>query len=109
MNRYRLLTGTGGSLGENFHNVFVTKANNPELIFIRDYDGSTDFPNSFTQWNIPRSMRASANFGAHVNPTLNQVESYELITSGTTAPDASAGDEVIVSMANESPTQNYNL
>lgn len=109
MNRYSLLKGTGGSLGENFHNVFVTKTNNPELIFIRDYDGSTDFPNSFTQWNIPRSMRATANFGAHVNPTLNLAESFELVTSGTAELDAYIGNEVVESMANESTTQNYVL
>lgn len=109
MGRYSLLKGTGGSLGENFHNVFVTKTNNPELIFIRDYDGSTDFPNSFTQWNIPRSMRATANFGAHVNPTLNLAESFELIASGMTELDAYIGNEVVESMANESTTQNYKL
>lgn len=109
MGSYALLKGTGGSLGENFHNVFVTKANNPELILIRDYDGSTDFPNGFTQWNIPRSMRSTANFGAHTNPTLNLVESYERIGTGATGLDAYAGDEVIESMASESTTYNYVL
>ncbi len=107
--RYSLLQGTGGSLGENFNNVFATKTNNPELILIRDYDGSTDFPNSFTQWNIPRSMRSTANFGAHVNPTLNLVESFEGVTTGTAGLDAYIGDEVVEAMGAESTTLTYVL
>lgn len=107
--RYALLKGTGGSLGENYSNVFVTKTNNPELIFIRDYDGSTDFPNNFTVWNIPRSQRSTANFGAHINPTLNLVESFGLANSASTALDAYVGDEVIESMGSETSTHNYIL
>lgn len=107
--RYSLLKGSGNSLGENFHNVFVTKTSNPELIFIQDYDGSTDFPNNFTVWNIPRSLRSTANFGAHINPTLNLVESCERISTGTTELDAYAGDEVTESMAEEISTRNYVL
>ncbi len=107
--RYSLLKGTGGSLGENFSNVFVTKTNNPELIFIRDFDGSTDFPNGFTQWNIPRSMRATANFSSHTNPTLNLVESFERIATGTAGVKAYVENEVIETMGAESTTLNYVL
>lgn len=107
LGRYSLLKNTGGSYSENFNNVFILKSNNPELIFIRDYDGSSDFPNNFTQWNIPRSMRSTANFGSHINPTLNLAESFYHVNSGSTELNAYIGDEVIESMANESSTLNY--
>ena len=107
--RYSLLKGTGSSLGENFNNVFVSKTNNPELILIRDYDGSTDFPNNFTVWNIPRSQRSTANFGGHVNPTLNLVESFETINSGSSQLNAYVGNEIIESMGNETSAYNYVL
>lgn len=107
MGRYSLLKNSGGSYSENFSNVFVVKSNNPELIFIRDYDGSSDFPNNFTQWNIPRSMRSTANFGAHTNPTLNLVESFEDVISGPSVLDAYVGNEVIESMASEFTALNY--
>ena len=104
-----MLKGTGSSLGENFNNVFVSKTNNPELILIRDYDGSTDFPNNFTVWNIPRSQRSTANFGGHVNPTLNLVESFETINSGSSQLNAYVGNEIIESMGNETSAYNYVL
>ena len=107
--KYSLLTGTGSSLAENFSKVFITKSGNPELIFIRDYDGSTDFPNNFTMWNIPRSMRSGANFGAHTNPTLNLVESFESVTGGQTALKAYVGAETVESMGDESSALEYVL
>lgn len=108
MKRYSLLRGTGSNLGENFSNVFVTKTNNPELILIRDYDGSTDFPNYFTAWNIPRSQRTTASFGAHINPTLNLVESFETLT-GTIGINAYVNDEVIENMGDQTTSCNYVL
>ena len=83
--------------------MFVQRSH-PNYIQIQYYDGSTDFPNNFTVWNIPRSQRSTANFGGHVNPTLNLVESFETINSGSSQLNAYVGNEIIESMGNETST-----
>lgn len=94
MGGYELFSGSGSSYGENFYNLFVTKEGNPELIFVRDYDGSTDFPNNFTAWSLPRSLTTVANTSAQINPTLNFVESFRKVgLPGEQPLDAYVGDE----------------
>lgn len=109
MGNYSLLQGTGSSLGQNFANVFTTKAGNPELIWIRDYDGSNDFQNNFTQWNLPRSQRTTGSFSSHINPTLNLVESYESIEGGAVGLDAYVGEETIENMGDTQSSRQYVL
>lgn len=108
MSNYSLLKNSASTLSENYSNVFLNK-NNPELIFVKSYDGSTDFPNNFTVWNIPRSMRSTANFGAHTNPTLNLVESFESVKDGAKELNAYVNDEVIESMGETSSSLDYVL
>jgi len=65
----------------NFANVFLKKnADNPEAIFVKDYDG-VNFQNTFTQRAIPRSLRSVANSGSQLNPTLNIAEKFELVAT----------------------------
>lgn len=109
MGRYGLLSGTGSSFGENFANVFTTKSGNPELIWIRDYDGSNDFPNNFTLWNLPRSLRTTGTFSSHTNPTLNLVESFESVTDGAVELDAYVGNEIVENMGDTETAHNYVL
>lgn len=96
-------------LSTNFYEAFVTK-NSPELIFYRDYDGSTDFKNGFTGRAIARSQRTMANTGSQINPVLNLVEHFELLTTHEVDPlDAYAGNEMIESLADGSSTYTYNV
>lgn len=62
---------------ENFYEALTKKnENNPEVIFVKDYDG-TNILNNFTETVIPRSMRVSG--GSHVGPSLNLVEQFETV------------------------------
>lgn len=109
LNTYDLYKNSSASLSENFYNIFVTKDGNPELIFIRDYDGSNDFPNNFTSWALPRSLTTVANISAQINPTLNFVESFRKIGVNNVTPlDAYEGDEPIVPESMEAIETNYN-
>ena len=70
----------------NFANIFLKKdADNPEVIFVKDYDG-INFQNTFTQRAIPRSLRTVANSGSQLNPTLNIAEKFELTGTRLNAP-----------------------
>lgn len=108
MGYYTLLTGTGEDYSENFSNIFTTKspAANPELIFVKDYDGS-NVANNFTYWNIPRTMRNVESWSSAANPTLNLVESYEMVTGGPAELDAYEGDEVYEYMIDGSTDKKY--
>lgn len=76
---------------ENFYETVVKKnENNPEVIFVKDYDG-TNIINTFTETVIPRSMRV--NNGSHVNPTLNLVEQFETL-DGKVVPFKTVKGEV---------------
>lgn len=81
MNVYRLYNANGDKI-ENFYEALVKKNNeNPEAIFVKDYDGER-VKNYFTGNTIPRSLRTAASGGSSVAPTLNLVEKYELIDGG---------------------------
>jgi len=94
----------------NFANVFLKKdADNPEVIFVKDYDG-VNFQNTFTQRAIPRSLRAVANSGSQLNPTLNIAEKFELTASHLTAPfKTNNNSEVIEEMDATTSDLNYTI
>lgn len=96
----------------NFSNVFLKKdAENPETIFVKDYDGTgiTTY-NPFTMNAIPRSMRSVATNGAQFNPTLNLAEKFELISSKTKAPyRTNTGAEVIEEMDQSTSSLTYEV
>lgn len=83
----------------NYANTFLKKdADNPETIFVKDYDG-LNFTNAFTQRAIARSLRTVANSGSQVNPTLNMVEKYELTATHSSQPlKTSNGAETVEEM-----------
>lgn len=83
-------------LATNYSSLFQTSKGNPEVIFCRDYDG-VNFQNFFTTKAICAAMAPALKTGCEVNPTLNQVDAYELLSSRTIAP--------INPYAGEAPTE----
>lgn len=65
-------------LEENFANLFVDENGNSEVIFAKDY-ADPSRTHLFTFENIPRSVREDNTAGGKINPTLNLVQSYELL------------------------------
>ncbi len=107
---YYSLYENNPDLSVNFHNAFVDKGNNPELIFYKDYDGSIDFPNHFTQRAIARSQSTVANSGAQINPTLNLVNCFELVSTHTIEPiNPYIGEAHIENMGDQTSTYKYKV
>ena len=68
-------------LSENFANIFIDKANNPEVIFVRDYvqsERNDGRANNWTLWNQPWSGAEDLE-GGRTNPSLNLVQSFEML------------------------------
>ncbi|EAZ81976.1 RagB/SusD family nutrient uptake outer membrane protein [Algoriphagus machipongonensis] len=63
---------------ENYTNIFLNKNSNNEVILAKDFlvQGRT---HGFTIDNIPRSLREENTSGGKMNPSLNLVQSYELL------------------------------
>ncbi|MCE7053433.1 RagB/SusD family nutrient uptake outer membrane protein [Algoriphagus sp. AGSA1] len=63
---------------ENYTNIFLNKNSNNEVILAKDFlvQGRT---HGFTIENIPRSLREENTSGGKMNPSLNLVQSYELL------------------------------
>lgn len=63
---------------ENYTNIFLNKSSNNEVILAKDFlvQGRT---HGFTIENIPRSLREENTSGGKINPSLNLVQSYELL------------------------------
>ncbi|AGA79003.1 RagB/SusD family nutrient uptake outer membrane protein [Echinicola vietnamensis] len=69
---------------ENFTNIFLNKSANNEVIFAKDYLVQAR-THGFTIETIPRSLREENTLGGKLNPSLNLVQSYELLDN-TFAP-----------------------
>lgn len=63
---------------ENYTNIFLNKSSNNEVILAKDFlvQGRT---HGFTIETIPRSLREENTSGGKMNPSLNLVQSYELL------------------------------
>ncbi len=83
---YALYLKNPGNLGANFASLFRDKAQNPEAIFVNDFKLKTEKRNHWTLQNQPRSMSEDGVNGGRVNPSLNLVQSFELIEGNTFAP-----------------------
>ncbi len=82
MDAYLSLKAMGTySLNEDYGKVFQAGSNS-EVIFAIAYDG-TNFPNSFTFWTVPRSLRPDTKSGSCVNPVTNLLDCYELTATHT--------------------------
>ncbi|MXV50994.1 RagB/SusD family nutrient uptake outer membrane protein [Pedobacter sp. HMF7647] len=71
--------------GENFYEAIVKKANNKEVIFVRDFLTSKAKKHGFTYDNIARGIREDNLSSSNITPSLNLVESYDNLdgTAGT--------------------------
>lgn len=65
-------------LSENFEALFYDKANNPEAIFVEDYQVGGGKVHYFTGWNQPR-FGAEEEEGGRINPSLQFVQSFEML------------------------------
>lgn len=73
------LYNSNPNLGENFYEAVVKKANNPEVIFVRDFLTSKAKKHFFTYENIARGIREDNLSSSSIAPSLNLVESYEYL------------------------------
>ncbi|TKG93477.1 RagB/SusD family nutrient uptake outer membrane protein [Puteibacter caeruleilacunae] len=65
-------------LSDNFANIFLDKAKNKEVIWVRDYKLQSGSVQRWTQTNQPYSM-AEEQEGGRINPSLNLVQSFEML------------------------------
>lgn len=72
-------------LSTNFANIFLDKANNPEVIFVEDYKLQSGKVHSFALDNQPRAVTEEGERGGRLNPSLNLVQSFEKLDN-TFAP-----------------------
>ncbi|RAV99288.1 RagB/SusD family nutrient uptake outer membrane protein [Pseudochryseolinea flava] len=72
-------------LSDNFANIFLDKANNPEVIFVNDYKLKSGKVNGWTLDNTPISLSEEGTTGGRLNPSLNLAQQFELLDN-TFAP-----------------------
>lgn len=82
---YELYLKNPDSLSANFAQLFIDKNQNPEAIFVNDFRLRSGKINHWTLQNQPRSMSEDGVNGGRVNPSLNFVQSFELL-DGTFSP-----------------------
>lgn len=93
----------------NYSKLFLSRKDNKEIIFCKAYDGINVF-NFFTQRAISRSQTGVAKSGAQINPTLNLVNAYEVLTTHELIPlDAYLGDEIIETIKAPSSNHQYHI
>lgn len=73
------LYNSNPNLGENFYEAVVKKANNPEVIFVRDFLVTKAKKHLFTYDNIARGLREDNLSSSNITPSLNLVESYDYL------------------------------
>ncbi|SDZ96284.1 Starch-binding associating with outer membrane [Chitinophaga terrae (ex Kim and Jung 2007)] len=72
------------NLSENFSSLFTDKNSNPEAIFVKDFKLQSGKVQGWTLANQPRTS-AEEQQGGRLNPSLNLVQSFELLDN-TFAP-----------------------
>lgn len=82
-NEYSLYLKFPSDLEKNFAQLFVDPINNPEIIFGKEHNLTDDGKSLFTVQNQPRSLRESSGGAAYLNPTLNLVQSFEILDNTT--------------------------
>src|SRR5690606_40447436 len=63
----------------NFQELFLSKTDNPELIFAKNFLSEKNKRHSFTYENIVRSVREDNLASSGITPGLGLVESYEYL------------------------------
>jgi hypothetical protein len=91
------LYNSNPNLGENFYEAVVKKANNQEVIFVRDFLTSKSKKHYFTYDNIARALREDNLGSSNVTPSLNLVENYDYLdgTPGTVKTRTSDNSDFI--------------
>lgn len=82
---YALYQKNPNDLSENFANLFLDKANNPEVIFAYDYKLKSGKIQGWTLANSPLTSAEEGTNGGRLNPSLNLVQSFEKLDN-TFAP-----------------------
>ncbi|QKZ13620.1 RagB/SusD family nutrient uptake outer membrane protein [Spirosoma sp. KUDC1026] len=82
---YLLYQKNTTSLSDNFANLFLDKANNPEVIFAYDYKLKSGKVVGWTLDNSPLTSAEEGTNGGRLNPSLNLVQSFEKLDN-TFAP-----------------------
>lgn len=83
---YGLYLKNPGDLSANFNSLFRDKNANPEAIFVNDFKIKSGKVNNWTLENQPRSLSEEGTTGGRINPSLNLVQSFELIEGNMFAP-----------------------
>ncbi|MDP4185171.1 MAG: RagB/SusD family nutrient uptake outer membrane protein [Bacteroidota bacterium] len=92
--KYSLYLKKPDDLQDNFASLFTDKGSNPEVIFAQDFKLKSGVIEGWTVSNQPRSS-AEEQQGGRVNPSLNLVQSFELLDNTyAQLPDISTGDTV---------------
>ncbi|KEO75637.1 RagB/SusD family nutrient uptake outer membrane protein [Anditalea andensis] len=86
MGNYHLYMKNPDSLSANFASLFIDKNQNPEAIFVNDFRLRSGKINHWTLENQPRSMSEDGVNGGRVNPSLNFVQSFELLGNNSFSP-----------------------
>jgi len=81
---YSLYKKNADNLTQNFISLFIDKGANPEVIFAKDFKLQSGRVQPWTLWSQPRS-NAEEQQGGRLNPSLNLVQSFELLDN-TFAP-----------------------
>jgi hypothetical protein len=82
---YSLYQKNSTNLSDNFANLFLDKANNPEVIFVYDYKLKSGKVVGWTLDNSPLTSAEEGTNGGRLNPSLNLVQSFEKLDN-TFAP-----------------------
>lgn len=83
---YALYMKNPNDLAANFNSLFIDETANPEAIFVNDFKLKSGKVNNWTLENQPRSQSEEGTTGGRLNPSLNLVQSFELIEGNTFAP-----------------------
>jgi hypothetical protein len=67
------------NLGENFFEAITRKANNREVIFVKDFLASKGYRHGYSYDNIARGLREDNLSSSNVTPSLNLVEDFEYL------------------------------
>jgi hypothetical protein len=65
--------------GKNYYDMFVSKTNNPEMIFVKDFSASKGKKHGFAYDNIVRAAREDNLSSSNISPSLNLVEAFEYL------------------------------
>ncbi len=95
--KYALYEKNTANRGENFYEMLMTKSNNPEIIFAKDFSVVNDKRHWFTHFNIARDVREDNIRSSAMTPSLNLVESFDYLngSAGTLKNKTPDGSDYI--------------